>query len=596
MGHGASKRTSVERTSIQQASPLPDRDEDYSHLGSVIVKLSWLMANSRHPQEHQTDLVVTGKSALFHGTSIPLPSIVEGLASIKIFPREVPLLDSRATQLLITNCNGWHAISSPEVFSRHSGTCIIIGDRTSSDRIHSIKIGDCFRFGSVGVVVSEIKTPKGGEQRLDTRRLQYLREEALYFDCDQDEAILASEDEFNMKRTHYERGDDEDNDSVCRADGQAFCYMCYESHDTPEDRLVAPCDCKGDTRFLHVQCLQKWYQSSVVGPRALVIRTTANGAPACKICGVAYKTTFRNNGNKVNLLEVDHPGPYISLVVVTKHDTSVGLFNTKFRLHFGPGYRPGGGNVIEEDPDMTPSELTIGRSSTCNMVLDYRTVSTIHAKISYRNGEFFLQDARSSNGTMVYLQGPLALPHNQVVRLRMGRSTLAIQARRNWGASLRGLLKNNSHSSSNGVSLDTLQKILATNTAPQNLVVRNNSMDRMNALNSQASLGYVNRSKSMNSSVLPSDNIDSALILSGSRERRIFDTNRNGQNLNWMETDDDPVENDHQPHGFAIDQDDDDQRGGKSVLDENHEVEHLVSQQVVRNLLKPYVGDNSEAL
>jgi hypothetical protein len=28
-------------------------------------------------------------------------------------------------------------------------------------------------------------------------------------------------------------------------------------------------------------------------------------------------------------------GPYLSLVVVTRHDTNPGLFNTKFRLNFG---------------------------------------------------------------------------------------------------------------------------------------------------------------------------------------------------------------------------------------------------------------------
>ena len=36
-----------------------------------------------------------------------------------------------------------------------------------------------------------------------------------------------------------------------------------------------------------------------------VIRTTGNGAPACKICGAAYKTAFRRaDGRKANLLEV----------------------------------------------------------------------------------------------------------------------------------------------------------------------------------------------------------------------------------------------------------------------------------------------------
>lgn len=371
-------------------------------------------------------------------------------------------MDSRAHQLLITYSSGWHAISSPEIFSRHSGTCIIIGDRTNPGKPFPIKLGDCFRLGSVGVVVSEVKTEKGVEQRLESKKLQYLREEALAFEGDQDEAALAAEEgeeaEKKLKRGHSNFDDRTERDTVA----PFFCYMCYETHDTPEDHLVAPCDCKGDTRYLHVQCLQKWYQSSVCGARALVIRTTGNGAPACKICGAAYKTVFRNNGVKTSLLEVEHPGPYISLVVVTRHDTSPGLFNTKFRLNFGPGYRIGGEpNQLQDDPDLSPTELTIGRSSVCNMVLDYRTVSTMHAKLSYRNGQFLVQDARSSNGTMVYLQGPLPLQPNQPVRLRMGRSTLAIQVRKTLSASLKGTLQRAPSGIPCTASLARLQEIMA---------------------------------------------------------------------------------------------------------------------------------------
>ena len=30
------------------------------------------------------------------------------------------------------------------------------------------------------------------------------------------------------------------------ANGERFiCYMCYETHDTAEDPLVAPCECRG---------------------------------------------------------------------------------------------------------------------------------------------------------------------------------------------------------------------------------------------------------------------------------------------------------------------------------------------------------------
>jgi hypothetical protein len=112
-----------------------------------------------------------------------------------------------------------------------------------------------------------------------------------------------------------EGGIDEDentfimNQGLGLTNGEKYiCYMCYETHNTIEDPLIAPCDCRGDTRFLHVQCLQRWYQSSSHGgggAQAQVIRTTGNGAPACKICGAAYKTTFRrHDGRKASILEV----------------------------------------------------------------------------------------------------------------------------------------------------------------------------------------------------------------------------------------------------------------------------------------------------
>jgi hypothetical protein len=300
-----------------------DEQEAYPQLGSVTINISWLTATSltrTPPPSDQISLVhVNGKGALFHGSPTPSPEILSSLASVQLFPKTIPLLDSRMHHFLVTYSNaagGWHALTSPEFFSRHSGTCIIIGDRTNQGKPFPLKIGDCFRLGSVGVVVSEIKNDRGQEQKLDTNQLQYLREEAFGAGAD-DEAALAAEEE-------DQAGGGGSPDvkigsggvaatSVAGVAGVAsssspfFCYMCYETHDTPEDHLVAPCDCKGDTRYLHVQCLQKWYQSSVCGAKALVIRTTGNGAPACKICGAAYKTAFRNNGVKTNLLEVNLP-------------------------------------------------------------------------------------------------------------------------------------------------------------------------------------------------------------------------------------------------------------------------------------------------
>ena len=37
--------------------------------------------------------------------------------------------------------------------------------------------------------------------------------------------------------------------------------MCFDENVTTDNPLVTPCDCKGDTRFVHLACLRKWHAS-----------------------------------------------------------------------------------------------------------------------------------------------------------------------------------------------------------------------------------------------------------------------------------------------------------------------------------------------
>lgn len=62
-------------------------------------------------------------------------------------PDETNLLDSRANQILVSFFDGWYVFPSPEIFSRHSGTCIVLGDRKHTSPPREVEIGDCFRLG-----------------------------------------------------------------------------------------------------------------------------------------------------------------------------------------------------------------------------------------------------------------------------------------------------------------------------------------------------------------------------------------------------------------------------------------------------------------
>lgn len=73
---------------------------------------------------------------------------------------------------------------------------------------------------------------------------------------------------------------------------------------------------------------------------------------------------------------------------------------------------------------------TIGRTSTSSIALDYRTVSSHHASMTYLNGKFYVRDNGSTNGTQVSFTEPFRIPTpwtNQGLSLRLGKCMVRIQ-------------------------------------------------------------------------------------------------------------------------------------------------------------------------
>jgi pSer/pThr/pTyr-binding forkhead associated (FHA) protein len=57
----------------------------------------------------------------------------------------------------------------------------------------------------------------------------------------------------------------------------------------------------------------------------------------------------------------------------------------------------------------TIPEITIGRDPACNFPLNDSTVSAQHARLSFRQGQWWVEDLRSTNGTFLN-QVPVSLP------------------------------------------------------------------------------------------------------------------------------------------------------------------------------------------
>lgn len=397
--------------------------------------------------------------------------------------KECVLNDTRATTMAIKYDNAVGKFvcgSSIERFSGHTGVCRVLGSKKYPIIPHNLQIGDLLRIGSVGLVVCELNRTARDEtqEALSEEEYEFLKEHYLSLPLQQTFHPTESQSHMNNHNNNSNNGDEEDEDdddskhsrrgfragetsdegeseedrraggrsnsgSVDGDDleavhersigasgmvGKKFCYICYDGDEEPEENpLVAPCHCKGDTKYVHLNCLQRWnnnLDADGTNPNQKVCAVTnTDGLDVCTICKATYLTSVKlEDGRVVSLLAQKLPPPYVTFAVVTQHETrnrQTALTNTRFQLSFANMPR-------------NQQYLTIGRSTTNNMTLRYRTVSQLHAKIKYQDDNFFLFDASSSNGTMLFLSRPLELDWNKTVHVKIGRTILTLKSKKRW--------------------------------------------------------------------------------------------------------------------------------------------------------------------
>jgi len=326
------------------------------------------------------------------------------------------LNDTRACQLLVTtHAKSFWVVPAPEAFSRHSGTCRLLGDRKHPLASHTLSVGDFLRVGSVGVVV--IETHDGEENRI----LSEDKIQKIMRDTTSGNGTFLDLGETDGENSEDELGPFPNTGTT----DTPVCYMCFDDENTTSNPLITPCKCRGDTRYVHVNCLRKWHTAEADNKICFLSSVDAT----CSVCKSTFKSDFRlKDGRLVKLFKSSLEPPYVSLLVATKHEMAQRLYNTRFQLSFS--------TILKQDRKNASRPLQLGRSSGSDMVLDYRTVSARHATVRFKNGEFVFTDAGSSNGSYLYLRRPVELTPSQPVQFRLGRSMISMKVVNKWNRRL----------------------------------------------------------------------------------------------------------------------------------------------------------------
>ena len=205
-------------------------------------------------------------------------------------------------------------------------------------------------------------------------------------------------------------------------DGESkLCYVCCDEAVEGENPLVSACNCKGGTKWVHLECLQTLLNNGAKdGNKPCVV--TSHLAAICKVCRSEYRKKCKLEDGTV--VPITHPRPkppYICFTGVTHNVTSNqdgNYFNLTFQISFD--------SIMSTFGDRAHQPLFIGRSHEMDIKLAYQTVSGRHAAVYYENGVFSVKDQRSSNGTLLYLREPLDIAPCSTTRLRVGRKTIKI--------------------------------------------------------------------------------------------------------------------------------------------------------------------------
>ena len=183
------------------------------------------------------------------------------------------------------------------------------------------------------------------------------------------------------------------------------CRVCFcEGSFEGKDPLISPCQCTGSVTYIHLNCLRKWLTSKIITKTSSTnnIYCYTFKSLECEICKSVIPEIVEYRGKFISLLDFkDIDPPYIIIQTMYQYNSqnrNISDFNVIFVMSF-----------------KLKNYLTIGRANNSDIRLSDVSVSRNHSKISYFDGNFYIDDIGSKFGTLLLIQNNiLFLPYKRI--------------------------------------------------------------------------------------------------------------------------------------------------------------------------------------
>ena len=198
------------------------------------------------------------------------------------------------------------------------------------------------------------------------------------------------------------------------------CRLCFgEGSFEGKNPLISPCKCIGSVTYIHLYCLRKWLTSKVTTKTSSAnnIYCYTFKSLECEICKSIIPEIVEYRGKFISLLEFrDIEPPYIILQTMYQYNSqnrNISEFNVIFVMSF-----------------KIKDYLTIGRNNNSDIRLSDVSVSRYHSKISYLDGNFYIEDYGSRFGTLLLIQNNILFLPYKKISIQTGKCNLIFRLTR----------------------------------------------------------------------------------------------------------------------------------------------------------------------
>ena len=267
-----------------------------------------------------------------------------------------------------------------------------------------MKEGDILRVGRITIKIKKIKFNKCK----DNKDNKNIKDKKNYNDNDN----ISINTNLNVKDIQTETNNkkiyEKEETQKCK-----ICRICYIEEETIDNPLIQPCICSGSMKYIHLDCLKQWLQTSIF----VKIEESQDCSiylfktPECELCKTKFTDFIRHKGRLYEIL--DFKNDFNNYLIIE----SITLDKNQNKYLY----------VV--NLDQPNNQISIGRGHDCQILLSDISVSRWHCflTIDKNSKNIYIHDNNSKFGTLILVQTKNMIMSFQLkLNIQIGRTYLEL--------------------------------------------------------------------------------------------------------------------------------------------------------------------------